>query len=125
MNSQVLSEMMSSSDKRFVEKITNDEGQFRSLYTYIIDAQFKPIGILNLPYFEDDSFSAMELRSFLIRLIQVYFIMFLVAILMAFLVSKYITKSLGKISYKMARTRLNKRNEKSMYQDQEKKLQRL
>ena len=112
MNSQVLSEMMSSSDKRFVEKITNDEGQFRSLYTYIIDAQFKPIGILNLPYFEDDSFSAMELRSFLIRLIQVYFIMFLVAILMAFLVSKYITKSLGKISYKMARTRLNKRNEK-------------
>ena len=112
MNKEVLSALMNSSDKRFVEKIINDEGQFRSLYTYIVDAKFKPIGILNLPYFDDDSLSSMELREFLIRLIQVYFIMFLVAILLAFLVSKYITKSLGKISYKMARTSLNKRNEK-------------
>lgn len=109
---QVLLDLMKDPNKRFIQKITNDKGQFRSLFTYIIDAQFKPIGILNLPYFDDDSFSSMELKAFLIRLIQVYFFLFLIAILIAFLVSKYITKSLGKISYKMGKTRLNKRNEK-------------
>lgn len=109
---QVLAELLSRPEKRFIQKTSSEKGQLRSLFTYIIDAQFKPIGILNLPYFDDDTLSSMELKSFLIRLIQVYFIMFLAAILMAFLVSKYITKSLGKISYKMMRTRLNKRNEK-------------
>lgn len=109
---QLLLELHNSPDKRYIQKIVNKKGHFRSLFTYIIDAQFKPIGILNLPYFDDDSLSSMELRAFLVRLVQVYFVMFLIAILMAFLVSKYITKSLGKISYKMSRTRLNKTNEK-------------
>jgi len=85
---------------------------FQSSYVYILDLKFKPIGILNIPYFEDDSLTNMELKEFLLRLGAVYFLMLLLAILLAYVISTYITRSLKTISLKLEETRLNKRNEK-------------
>jgi len=109
---QVLNNLAKSASKRFVDVDLAVGDKYQASYTYILDARFKPLGILNVPYFEDNSFNNMELKEFLLRLGGVYLIMLLIAILLAYFVSKYITRSLQTISDKMNQTDLTKRNEK-------------
>ncbi len=108
----VLEALAKSPNKRYVEHKVAAGDRFQASYTYITDRNFKPIGILNLPYFEDDSFNTMELREFLFRLSMVYLLMLGIAIVLAYFISKYITRSLKTISDKLDRTRLSERNEK-------------
>ncbi len=99
-------------DKRVIMKDQLVGGRFQSSYTYITDGKFKPLGILHIPYLEDDSFSEMELREFLGRLGLIYLVILLIAIMFAYVTSKYITRSLQSVREKLDETRLNSRNEK-------------
>ena len=104
--------VQSSIEKRFVD-IRNVNGKKnRSSYSLIKDDKFKPLGILNLPYVEDDGYYQTELQNFLMRLAQVYSFMLLVAFAVAYFLSSYITKSLKTISDKLSETSLNQKNEK-------------
>ena len=98
--------------KRYVDIKNIDGKKNRSSYSLIKDDKFKPLGILNLPYVEDDSYYQTELQNFLIRLAQVYTFMLLVAFAVAYFLSTYITKSLKTISDKLSETSLNQKNEK-------------
>ncbi len=108
----ILKLVRSSIEKRYVDIKTIDGVKNRSSYSQIKDDKFKPLGILNLPYLEDDGFYEKELNSFLIRLGQVYSFMLLVAFALAYFLSTYITKSLKTISDKLSETSLNQKNEK-------------
>ena len=112
MSADILNNLMNSVDKRYVETNQVLGGDYRTSYTIFTDFKSKPLGILNVPYFEDDSFNEDELREFLVRLGYAYFVMLLVAIAFAYFVSRYITRSLKTISDKMSETRLEKRNQK-------------
>ena len=83
-----------------------------SSYSIITDQKFKPLAILHLHYLENDDFLNKELKEFLERLSYAYVIMLFIAIVLAYFLSKYITKSLKTISDKMNETRLEKRNKK-------------
>ena len=109
---EVLNNLKYTVQKRYVETNEVLGGDFRTSYTIFSDIKSKPLGILNVPYFQDDSFNEEELREFLVRLGYAYFVMLLVAIAFAYFVSKYITRSLKTISDKMNETRLEKRNQK-------------
>lgn len=109
---EVLNNLERSVDSRYLEEKTTAGDKYQASYTYITDGKFKPIGILNLPYFEDNSFNDKELTEFLLRLGGVYLFMLFIAILLAYFISKYITRSLQAISDKMNSTFLTKRNEK-------------
>ena len=111
-DAEVLNILSNTAEKRFVEKREENGETYQSSYTYITNGKFKPLAILNLPYLEDDDFFSGELIEFLKRLGSAYFFMFLIAIGLAFLLSKYITRSLKTISDKITETRLEKRNEK-------------
>ncbi len=108
----ILKLVRSSIEKRYVDIKTIDGIKNRSSFTQIKDERFKPLGVLNLPYLEDDGFYQKELSSFLIRLGQVYSFMLLVAFALAYFLSSYITKSLKTISDKLNETSLNQINEK-------------
>jgi len=112
LDAEVMNNLANTVDRRFVEKLQENGNRYQSSYTYISDGKFKPIAILNLPYLEDSKFFSNELIAFLKRLGSAYFFMFLIAIGLAFLLSKYITRSLKTISDKITETRLEKRNEK-------------
>jgi two-component system nitrogen regulation sensor histidine kinase NtrY len=108
----VINLVESSVEKRYID-IKNEEGiKNRSSYSQIKDDKFKPLGILNIPYVEDDGFYENELQQFLLRLSQVYSFMLLVAFALAYFLSTYITKSLKTISDKINETSLNQKNEK-------------
>ncbi len=109
--------VQSSMEKRYVDIKTIDGKKYRSSFSQIKDLKFKPLGILNLPYIEDDGFYERELKNFLIRLGQVYSFMLLIAFALAYFLSSYITKSLKSISDKITETSLNQKNEKIELED--------
>ena len=108
----ILKLVQSSVDKRYVDIKNIDGIKNRSSYSQIKDDKFKPLGILNIPYVEDDGFYEKELRQFLIRLSQVYSFMLIIAFALAYFLASYITKSLKTISDKINETSLNQKNEK-------------
>ncbi|EDP97089.1 ATP-binding protein [Kordia algicida OT-1] len=110
---KVLNGLQKDYESHFIDDIIVENNvEYQSSYTIIEDAKSKPIGILNLQYERVDSFTNKELREFLARLGLTYLIMLVIAVIFAYFVSKYITKSLKKIGEKLDQTRLNKRNEK-------------
>ena len=108
----ILDTLRQITSKRFVEKNKLLDGNYRSSYLILNDPTSKPLGILNVPYFDDDSLNSGELKEFLIRLGYAYIIMMLVAIAFAYFMSKLITKSIKTISDKMYATRFEKHNKK-------------
>lgn len=97
---------------RYVHKLRENGETFQSSYTFLLDKNSKPIAILNLPYLEKDDFLSRELQEFLKRIGFAFMLVLLTAIGIAFLLSKFITKSLKTISDKINSTRLEKRNKK-------------
>ncbi len=113
----ILNELRNSPEKRYVKHMVENGKKFQSSYTYITDNYFKPLGILNLPYIADDGFIDRELNEFLWKLGQVYLLMLAVAVILAYFLSKYITKSLKAVSEKITETRLDKHNKKIRIED--------
>lgn len=109
---KILNEMARNYEHRVIDEKLEQDEELISSYTYITDNKFKPIGILNLQYYPDNTFQNKELNEFLSRLSLVYFIMLVIAIVTAYFISSYITSSLQKVSDKISQTRLNKQNEK-------------
>ena len=76
LDAEILNQLLASPDRRFIEEKSAAGDNYKSSYTYINDTKFKPVGIMNLPYFEDNSFNNMELREFLFRLGGVYLLIY-------------------------------------------------
>ncbi len=108
----LLEQLESDPSNRLIDVSTTDGIRMRSSYFYVFDTKGLPLAILNVPYFDDDSLSSLELNAFLFRLVQVYVIMLIIAIILAFFVSSYITQSLETISAKLNQTKLTKSNTK-------------
>ncbi|WP_231928758.1 PAS domain-containing sensor histidine kinase [Formosa sp. Hel1_31_208] len=111
-DTDVLNAISNTAEHRYVIKNRKNGETFQSSYTFILDAKSKPLAILNLPYLENDDFLNKELNEFLERLGYAYVFMMLIAIVLALLLSKYITSTLKTIADKINETRLEKRNKK-------------
>ena len=107
-----LSTILNKSDSRILESNNDEIGKFESSYSLLKDNFENPYGILFFPYFEDVSFSENELNTFLQSLYQIYLLMLVVAIIMAYFISKYISRSLETFREKIDQTGLLKQNEK-------------
>ena len=112
LDQKIMHKLNSSSTKRVLRHTRKGDKKFQSSYTYITDNKFKPLAILNIPYLEDDYFITKDLHNFLVRLTEVYLFMLVLAIVLAYFLSKYITRSLKTISEKINQTRLDKRNQR-------------
>jgi signal transduction histidine kinase len=112
LSAEILNSISNTAAHRYVDKTEKNGKTYQSSYTYITDKKFKPLAILNLPYLEDDEFLNKELNEFLVRLSYAYIFMLIIAVILAFLLSKYITKTLKTVSDKINATRLEKRNKK-------------
>lgn len=108
----VLHQLSATLNKRLVEHHEFAGRGYQTSYSYITDLQFKPIAILNIPYFENDTFNERALKGSLYNLAMVYFSLLVVALAVAYFISKYITKSLKTIEGRLEKTRLLSQNEK-------------
>ena len=110
---KILKNLKNSSEKRIViTKAKENETYIKSSYSYIKDTDFKNLAIINIPYEENSDFYNQEAENFLKRYTQVFGIMFIISILISYLLSSTITKSISQISEKLGITQLNERNQK-------------
>ena len=92
---RIMNQLAESPNHRVVVEDETPTGiKYKSSYTYFNDQKFKPLGILHVHYLKDNSFQEEELKEFLSRLSFVYLFMLLIAIGIAYFVSKYITQSI-------------------------------
>ena len=112
LNDTILKYVRNKIDHRFVNTNTEQGKSLQSSYSYITDNKFKPIGILNLQYVQDNTAQDKDLEEFLLRMAYVYILMFLLAIGLAYFISSYITRNIKAITDKIKQTRLNTSNEK-------------
>ena len=111
--SEELIRELNSSEKNKVVKIKkNRDKQVRESYSIIFDSNSEPIWILNLPYVDDDKLNVYELRSFILNIVQVYILLFVLAIIISYFVSSYITNPISEIVYKMKQMKIDKLNKK-------------
>ncbi|MBA5791942.1 GHKL domain-containing protein [Flavobacterium sp. xlx-214] len=108
----ILKIIESTASKRFVDLRIIDGITYRSSYNYIKDVSFKPLGIISMPYAEETSFYDNQVESFLIHFGQIYIFMFVLAIVLAYVLSSYITKTIKLISERIQLTNINQKNEK-------------
>ena len=108
----VISKINESPKKRYLVGYDREGVHFKSSYSYITDNKFKPLAILNLPYLQNDDLVKKDILSFLKSLVEVYLFMLLVCIALAYLMSKFITRSITKVSEKIKQTRIDKVNKK-------------
>lgn len=88
-----------------------DSLQFLSTYDFIRNVYGKPVAIVNLPYFDSEDLGREDLEDFLLRLSEIYFLLFLAAGFLAYFLSNYITGSLHTIAEHIKQTRINDVNQ--------------
>ena len=125
LDAKVMNSLEASVSKRYVEENSAAGDDYLASYTYITDSRFKPIGILNMPYYEDNSFYDMELRELLMRLAGAFLFMLFIAIGLAYFISKYITRSLETVSDMLEKTNLTKHNQKIFIEEPSEEIEKL
>lgn len=108
----ILEALANSSESHYIYKFTERHKRFQSYYSYLTDASFKPLGIVRLPYIEDESFLKKEFRAYLIKMGITYLLLVGLSIILSYFLSEYITRSIKQISDKIQQTRFDKTNEK-------------
>ncbi len=108
----LLNKIFNSDEGRYLEHYSSDIENFHASYRLLKDRFQRPYAILFFPYFEDVSFSENELNTFLENLYQIYILLLVGVIFIAYFLSKFVTRSLETIRVKMGKMGLEKKNEK-------------
>lgn len=108
----ILNGLANSTERHYIYKFTERNRRFQSYYSYLTDSSFKPLGIIRLPYIEDENFLKKELHAYLTKMGITYLFLLGLSILLSYFLSEYITRSVKEISNKIQRTRFDKTNER-------------
>ena len=112
LDSNFANTLVSNEEGKFTSENITDVGKFQSSYSVLKNDAGEKYAILFFPYFQDVSFAESELNVFLSTLYQIYFIMLVVAIVLAYFISRFVTRSIETIRLKIGQTGLLKKNEK-------------
>ena len=112
LSKSLLDKIKQSQGGSYIEHYKSDIDKFHASYKVLKDRFSKPYAILFYPYFEDVSFSENELNTFIENLYQIYILLLAGVILIAYFLSKFVTRSLETIKVRMSKMRLEKKNEK-------------
>ncbi|MFM9944201.1 MAG: histidine kinase dimerization/phospho-acceptor domain-containing protein, partial [Bacteroidia bacterium] len=91
------------------EKVTDFE--YLSGYVPLFDDENVIKAYLNLPYFTEKSEIDKEISSFLVSLINIYFLLLLIAIIIAYFIGQRISLPLQLIREKLSQTSISSKNE--------------
>ncbi len=113
LDAEIMTRITYNRDHRVVlNKLSGDGKKFKSSFSFLVGSDDETIGIIGVPYLQDNTFQDEELKEFLTRLSLVYILILIIAIIIAYFLSKYITKSLENISRKIRQTAFDRSNEK-------------
>ena len=99
-------------ETRVVMQQDLDTTKFLSTYEYLNSSMGEPVAVINVPYFQTDSFHKRELKEFLESLAQIYVLLLIGAGLLAYFLSNYITSSLTAVQARIKGVRIDGQNER-------------
>ena len=104
-------------EQQIIETIDEKIGDytFQSAYVPLRDSNNRTLGYINLPYFARETEFRADLSTFLVAFINIYVILTVLAILVALIVSNYITLPLQIIKDKISQINYFKKPEKIKY----------
>jgi two-component system nitrogen regulation sensor histidine kinase NtrY len=108
-NYTILKQLSTGNNRAFTDKNFGG-GQYVLAYWYFTDAKGKPLLVTNVVY-EKSNDRLSELNKFLKELAQSYVLVFMLAAIVAYLLSRYITRSLATITKRLGYVELGKHNE--------------
>ena len=115
MNPEAFFEMQEEGKTQYIHPENAGKLKYVSAYAPYTDRQGTIIGYLNLPYFEKQNELNKEISGFLSALINIYVLLFAIALLVTLFISSRITQPLLLIQEKLRGIRLGKRNEQIEY----------
>ena len=93
---------------------TSINGEINS-YSYAKNKYGENMLIINIPYNPNDYSTKSEMGEFLIQLMEVFLLLFIGAGIIAYLLSKYITKSIAEVRKKIESVQITQKNEKLIW----------
>ncbi len=108
---RVILHRLSAGESRVVIQKNTDNLDYLSTYEYISSSIGNPMAIVNVPYFQSDSFHKRELKEFLSSLAQIYLLLLIGAGFLAYFLSNYITSSLTAVRARIKDIRIGEQNE--------------
>ena len=85
--------------------------EYTSAYETIVNKDNKVAAYINLPYFARQNELKKEISGFLVTLINIYVLLFGIAIVITFIISNRLVKPLNLIQQKLARVKLDSSND--------------
>jgi len=108
-NYSILKQLSTGNERAYVDR-NFGKGNYTLAYWYFNDAKGKPMLIANVVY-EKSYDRISELKSFLREISKGYIVLFVLAVILAFLLSKNITRPLDIITRRFRKTKLGEYNE--------------
>ena len=93
-------------------RITKGQEEYLSSYSVLYNENNRPVAIICLPYYLDLKAIPDQDVQFIRTLGVIYLMLFVAAVVIAYLLSNYITSSLRTVGERLKEIRLNRRNEK-------------
>ncbi len=106
------SNMVTNAKSLFIHRETIGNLEYISAYVPLRNIQGQLIAYINLPYFAQQSELRSEISFFLVAFINIYLLLLLISILIAFFISNYVTRPLQIIRNSISRLSIGKTNEK-------------
>lgn len=92
-------------------------GEDINSYSFAFNKRNQKMGIINIPYHPSDYSNKTELWDFLKRLLSIFLLLFVGAVILAYLLSTYITKSIASISLKIKGVEIGENNERLSWEN--------
>jgi nitrogen fixation/metabolism regulation signal transduction histidine kinase len=115
MNSSAYNELVFNKKALIIRKEQIGELSYSSVYIPFENKDNKVIAYVNLPYFTDDDNLQKNISNLLITTINIYVILFLLAIVLAFFISTNITRPLRMLQSKFKNVELGKKHQEISY----------
>lgn len=112
MNANAYSQLSNGRKTLVIQNESIGKYQYLSAYIPFRNNNNKLIGYLNLPYFARQTSLKQEISIFLLAFTNIYAILTTLAVMLALLISNYISRPLKLISEKLGKVKLGKTNEK-------------
>jgi two-component system, NtrC family, nitrogen regulation sensor histidine kinase NtrY len=112
MNANAFSQLSRGRRTLFIQNENIGEYQYLSAYIPFRNNNNKLIGYLNLPYFSKQTSLRQEISTFILAFTNIYAILTALAVVIALIISNYITRPLKLIRDKLGKVKLGQLNEK-------------
>jgi two-component system nitrogen regulation sensor histidine kinase NtrY len=111
MNTSAFVQMAVLGKREFVHDESIGASEYLSSYIPFKNKEGKKLGYINLPYFAKQNDLEKEISVYLVALINIYVLLFVLSVVVAIIISNYVTQPLRLIQEKLGNIKLGRFNE--------------